>query len=125
VTDTERAQLSALAQRLNALLNPDVDLMHSLARGRLWDVLHDLQQMAATTTQAHLWFLGCGTYTDFLGTHYNKIGAIKAVRALTGIGLSEAKNLVESAPQDLGPVNADHEAVRDLLANHVVEWRKP
>ncbi len=28
----------------------------------------------------------------------NKVGAIKAVRALTGLGLKEAKALVESAP---------------------------
>ena len=29
----------------------------------------------------------------------NKIGAIKEVRALTGLGLKEAKELVESAPK--------------------------
>lgn len=28
----------------------------------------------------------------------NKVGAIKAVRAITGLGLKEAKDLVESAP---------------------------
>ena len=32
----------------------------------------------------------------------NKIGVIKAVRALTGLGLKEAKDFVEGAPKDLG-----------------------
>ena len=32
----------------------------------------------------------------------NKIGVIKAVRSLTGLGLKEAKDFVESAPKDLG-----------------------
>ena len=32
----------------------------------------------------------------------NKISVIKAVRALTGLGLKEAKDFVEGAPKDLG-----------------------
>ena len=31
----------------------------------------------------------------------NKIGAIKEVRAITGLGLKEAKDLVEAAPKEL------------------------
>ena len=31
-------------------------------------------------------------------TGSNKVGAIKAVRAITGLGLKEAKDMVESAP---------------------------
>lgn len=31
------------------------------------------------------------------GPHYDKIGMIKAVRALSGLGLKEAKDLVEEA----------------------------
>ena len=31
----------------------------------------------------------------------NKIGAIKEVRAFTGLGLKEAKDLVEAAPKEL------------------------
>jgi large subunit ribosomal protein L7/L12 len=31
----------------------------------------------------------------------NKVGAIKAVRAITGLGLKEAKEMVESAPATL------------------------
>jgi large subunit ribosomal protein L7/L12 len=31
----------------------------------------------------------------------NKVGAIKAVRAITGLGLKEAKDMVESAPATL------------------------
>ena len=31
----------------------------------------------------------------------NKVGVIKAVRAITGLGLKEAKDMVEGAPSDL------------------------
>lgn len=33
-----------------------------------------------------------------VGAGSNKVGAIKAVRAITGLGLKEAKDMVESAP---------------------------
>ncbi|MDA3922382.1 MAG: 50S ribosomal protein L7/L12 [Salinisphaera sp.] len=40
----------------------------------------------------------------------NKVGAIKAVRALTGLGLKEAKEMVESAPATLKEGVAKQEA---------------
>ncbi len=40
----------------------------------------------------------------------NKVGAIKAVRAITGLGLKEAKEMVESAPATLKEAVAKAEA---------------
>jgi large subunit ribosomal protein L7/L12 len=40
----------------------------------------------------------------------NKVGAIKAVRAITGLGLKEAKEMVESAPATLKEGVAKEEA---------------
>lgn len=47
----------------------------------------------------------------------NKVGAIKAVRAATGLGLKEAKDLVESAPVAVkeGISKADAEALAKEL----------
>ena len=48
----------------------------------------------------------------------NKIGVIKVVRALTGLGLKEAKDKVDGAPQTIkeGVSKADAEAARKDLA---------
>ena len=47
----------------------------------------------------------------------NKIGVIKEVRAITGLGLKEAKDLVEAAPKPVkeGVNKADAEAPKKLL----------
>jgi len=47
----------------------------------------------------------------------NKIGAIKEVRAFTGLGLKEAKDLVEGAPKQLkaGVSKKDAEEVKKKL----------
>ena len=47
----------------------------------------------------------------------NKVAVIKAVRAVTGLGLKEAKDLVESAPQTLkeGVSKEDGEALKATL----------
>jgi len=47
----------------------------------------------------------------------NKVGVIKAVRAATGLGLKEAKDLVESAPAPVkeGAEKADAEALKKAL----------
>ena len=47
----------------------------------------------------------------------NKVGVIKAVRAATGLGLKEAKDLVESAPAPVkeGAEKADAEALKKSL----------
>ena len=47
----------------------------------------------------------------------NKIGVIKAVRQATGLGLKEAKELVESAPAPIkeGVPKADAEALQKTL----------
>lgn len=47
----------------------------------------------------------------------NKVGVIKAVRGATGLGLKEAKELVESAPATLkeGVAKADAEALKKEL----------
>ncbi len=47
----------------------------------------------------------------------NKINVIKEVRAITGLGLKEAKDLVEAAPKDLKEgVNKEEAAkIKDLL----------
>ena len=47
----------------------------------------------------------------------NKIGVIKVVRALTGLGLKEAKDLVEGAPKAVkeGLPKADAEAAKKKL----------
>lgn len=47
----------------------------------------------------------------------NKVGAIKAVRAITGLGLKEAKEMVESAPATLkeGVSKEDAEEMKTKL----------
>ncbi len=47
----------------------------------------------------------------------NKIGAIKAVRAITGLGLKEAKDLVDGAPKMVkeGIAKAEAEAIKKQL----------
>ncbi len=47
----------------------------------------------------------------------NKIGVIKEVRAITGLGLKEAKDLVESAPKPIkeGAQKADAEDIKKKL----------
>lgn len=61
-------------------------------------------------------------YSDPWGTRSGKIETIKAVREITGLGLKEAKELVESLPQKLfGATLQDAERLTRLGA--VVEWR--
>jgi large subunit ribosomal protein L7/L12 len=47
----------------------------------------------------------------------NKIGVIKEVRAITGLGLKEAKDLVEGAPKNVkeGASKADSEEIKKKL----------
>ena len=47
----------------------------------------------------------------------NKVGVIKAVREITGLGLKEAKDMVESAPVTVkeGIAKADAEAMKAKL----------
>src|SRR5476651_1781271 len=47
----------------------------------------------------------------------NKIGVIKEVRAITGLGLKEAKDLVEAAPKNVkeGANKADAEEIKKKL----------
>jgi large subunit ribosomal protein L7/L12 len=47
----------------------------------------------------------------------NKVGVIKAVRELTGLGLKEAKDLVDGAPKPVkeGVAKADAEAAKKTL----------
>ncbi len=47
----------------------------------------------------------------------NKVGVIKAVRAITGLGLKEAKDLVEGAPQAVkeGASKAEAEDIKKQL----------
>jgi len=47
----------------------------------------------------------------------NKVGVIKAVRAVTGLGLKEAKELVESAPSPVkeGANKEDAESIKSQL----------
>lgn len=47
----------------------------------------------------------------------NKVGVIKAVRAITGLGLKEAKDLVESAPSAVkeGASKDDAESIKSQL----------
>ena len=49
----------------------------------------------------------------------NKIGAIKEVRAFTGLGLKEAKDLVEAAPKELkqGVAKKDAEELQKKFAD--------
>jgi large subunit ribosomal protein L7/L12 len=49
----------------------------------------------------------------------NKIGAIKEVRAFTGLGLKEAKDLVEAAPKELkqGVSKKDAEELQKKFAD--------
>ena len=51
------------------------------------------------------------------GAGANKVGTIKAVRELTGLGLKEAKDLVDGAPKPVkeGVNKADAEAARKKL----------
>jgi large subunit ribosomal protein L7/L12 len=52
-----------------------------------------------------------------LETGANKVGVIKAVRELTGLGLKEAKDLVDGAPKPVkeGVAKADAEAAKKKL----------
>ena len=54
------------------------------------------------------------TLTDFGA---NKVGVIKAVREITGLGLKEAKDLVDGAPKPVkeGAAKADAEAAKKKL----------
>jgi large subunit ribosomal protein L7/L12 len=54
------------------------------------------------------------TLTDFGA---NKVGVIKAVREITGLGLKEAKDLVDGAPKPVkeGIAKADAEAAKKKL----------
>ena len=54
------------------------------------------------------------TLTDFGA---NKVGVIKAVREITGLGLKEAKDLVDGAPKSVkeGVSKADAEAAKKKL----------
>jgi len=47
----------------------------------------------------------------------NKVSVIKAIRAITGLGLKEAKDMVESAPATVkeGASKADAEAIQKQL----------
>ena len=47
----------------------------------------------------------------------NKVGVIKAVREMTGLGLKEAKDLVDGAPKPVkeGMTKADAEAAKKKL----------
>ena len=49
----------------------------------------------------------------------NKIGVIKAVRSITGLGLKEAKELVEGAPKPVkqGVSKEDAEKIKKELAD--------
>jgi large subunit ribosomal protein L7/L12 len=62
--------------------------------------------------------LPCDKYTVVLErvemTNIEKIGTIKAVRDLTTLGLKEAKELVNSAPNEVG---------RDLTLSEAKQWR--
>ena len=51
------------------------------------------------------------------GAGANKVGVIKAVRELTGLGLKEAKDLVDGAPKNVkeGIAKADAEAALKKL----------
>jgi len=51
------------------------------------------------------------------GPGASKVSVIKAVRAITGLGLKEAKDLVDSAPKPVkeGIANADAEAILKQL----------
>ena len=53
----------------------------------------------------------------------NKLGVIKAVREITGLGLKEAKELVEGAPKTLkeGVSKTDAEAIQKQLAESGAE----
>jgi large subunit ribosomal protein L7/L12 len=51
------------------------------------------------------------------GAGANKVGVIKAVRELTGLGLKEAKDLVDGAPKPIkeGISKADAEAIKKKM----------
>jgi large subunit ribosomal protein L7/L12 len=53
----------------------------------------------------------------------NKVGVIKAVREITGLGLKEAKDLVDGAPKPLkeGVSKADAEAAKKKLEEAVAK----
>jgi len=55
----------------------------------------------------------------------NKVNVIKAVRELTGLGLKEAKDLVDGAPKPVkeGISKADAEAAKKKLRKPAPRWR--
>ena len=57
-----------------------------------------------------------------LKTGANKVGVIKAVREITGLGLKEAKDLVDGAPKTVKAMpKADAEAAKKKLAGAKAE----
>lgn len=73
------------------------------------------------------WFLyheDSGLRDQWGYTSTSKIAAIKAVRALLGIGLKEAKDLVEGSPVHIGKWSKDNPRIAHLrAAGCVLEWR--
>lgn len=133
MTPTERAKLKQLAATLLAGLH---DLPPTTRASAIYRVYDDLLVMVDTPASAqHLWFLGVGQYpadapsSSWGGRSYpppqgeNKIGAIRAIRDLLGLGLHASKQIVESAPCDLGPFDPSRSIVQQIIQEHKCEWR--
>ena len=81
----------------------DKDAFISALDGMTVLELNDLVKAIEEKTEFNVVLTGAGA---------NKVGVIKAVRELTGLGLKEAKDLVDGAPKNVkeGIAKADAEA---------------
>ena len=75
-----------------------------------------------------LWLLALGEPPAPRGPGHlepdSRIPVIQAIRAMTGLGLWEAKTLVDTLPQYFGPIPLDHPEVQTLRSLGCrVEWR--
>ena len=107
------------SEKINAL----VEEVKALSVLELSELVHTLEEVfgvsAAAAAVAAPGAAGAGAAAEEEKTEFdvilksagaNKIGVIKVVRALTGLGLKEAKEIVDNAPKTLKEAVAKDEA---------------
>src|ERR1700722_9897469 len=100
--------LDELAEKLNQLTVPDMAKLKEKLEAK-WGVKAAVAVAAAGGGAAAPAAAAVSESTEFKVTleapipDDKKISVIKAVREVTGLGLKEAKDLVEGAPKDLKP----------------------
>ena len=98
--------LARHAERLNVKILLEMGSSSPDRYDSYFAVMHDAAPAAAEKTEFDVVLAAAGD---------NKIGVIKVVRAATGLGLKEAKDLVEAAPKPVktGLAKADADKLKD------------